>query len=157
MQVILLERVEKLGALGQVVEVKPGYARNYLLPRKKALRASAANIKYFEEQKHHIEAKSHQDRDAAEASSKALQGLNLLIIRQASEAGHLYGSVSARDIAEKIADTGLKVHRSQIDILSPIKELGDHQVKIRLHPELSVAINLRVAQAGDAAAAEIAS
>lgn len=152
MQVILLERVEKLGQLGQIVDVKPGYARNYLLPRKKALRASADNIKQFEAQKHQIEAQNLQERQAAEQASQALEGLNLLLTRQASEAGHLYGSVTARDIIEKLDEMKLKIHRSQIDIPSPIKELGDHVVRIKLHPEVSVAITIRVAQPGDAIA-----
>jgi large subunit ribosomal protein L9 len=151
MKVILLERVERLGALGDVVTVKDGFARNFLLPREKALRASEANLKVFETRRHEIEASNAKARDAAEKSSTKIDGQSYVIIRQAGESGQLYGSVSGRDVADAVAADGGKVDRSQIVLDRPIKALGVHPVKVRLHPEVVVMINVNVARSHDEA------
>jgi large subunit ribosomal protein L9 len=151
MDVILLERVEKLGAIGDVVTVKDGFARNYLLPRKKALRANAANKKVFEANRAQIEADNAKRRETAVADSKGIDGKTVILIRQASNTGQLYGSVAARDLAEALEADGAKVNKSQIVLAKPIKALGMHEVKIALHPEVSVTISVNVARSPEEA------
>ena len=151
MEVILLERVEKLGAIGDVVKVKNGFARNYLLPRKKALRANDANRKLFETQRVQIEADNATRRADAEKASKGVDGKTVQLIRQASNVGHLYGSVSARDIVDALDAQGAKVTKSQVVLDRPIKALGIHEVKIALHPEVSVTVKVNVARSPEEA------
>ena len=151
MDVILLERVEKLGNIGDVVTVKPGFARNFLLPRAKALRASEANRKRFETNRAQIEADNAGRRDAAVADSKAIDGKSIILIRQASNAGALYGSVAPRDLAEALAADGAKVTRNQIVLDRPIKALGVYDVRIALHPEVSVTVKVNVARSPEEA------
>ncbi len=151
MQVILLERVEKLGQMGDVVSVKPGFARNFLLPKKKALRATKDNLAYFETRKAQFEASNLERRNEAEAVGGKLDGVKIVVIRQAGDGGQLYGSVSARDIAEALGEEGFKVDRSQVAIDRPIKALGLSEVRIRLHPEVIVAITVNVARSADEA------
>ena len=151
MEVILLERVEKLGAIGDVVKVKDGFARNYLLPRKKALRANEANRKVFEANRARIEEENAERRTDAEKSAKGVEGKSVKLIRQASNAGHLYGSVSARDIAEALDGVGAHVAKSQVVLDRPIKEIGVHEVKIALHPEVSVTVKVNVARSPEEA------
>lgn len=151
MKVILLERVESLGVIGDVVSVKDGFARNFLLPRHKALRANAQNIKLFEAQKDQIHARNHAAKAAAEALAAELDGQRFVIIRQAGETGHLYGSVSARDVAEAVAAAGQKIERNLIVLNIPIKTLGLHNIKVRLHAEVSVTIMVNVARSHDEA------
>jgi large subunit ribosomal protein L9 len=154
-QLILLERVEKLGQMGQRVEVRPGYARNYLLPQKKALRATKENLAYFETQRTQLEATNLQRKaEAAEIGAK-LAGLSVVIVRQAGESGQLYGSVSARDLAEAATAAGFTIEKSQVVLERPIKTLGLHQVRVMLHPEVSVAITANVAQSAEAAALQM--
>src|SRR4051812_8563366 len=137
MEVILLERVEKLGAIGDVVKVKDGFARNYLLPRKKALRANEANRKVFESNRTRIEEENANRRTDAEKAAKGVDGKSVQLIRQASNTGQLYGSVSARDIAEALEAVGAKVAKSQVVLDHPIKAIGVHEIKIALHPEVA--------------------
>ena len=151
MEVILLERVEKLGAIGDVVKVKNGFARNYLLPNKKALRANEANRKLFETNRARIEKENEEKRGDAEKASKGVDGKTVKLIRQASNVGHLYGSVSARDIAEALEGVGAKVAKSQVVLDRPIKEIGVHEVKIALHPEVSVTVKVNVARSPEEA------
>jgi large subunit ribosomal protein L9 len=151
MEVILLERVEKLGGIGDVVKVKNGFARNYLLPRKKALRANEANKKVFEANRSKIEAENAEKRSDAEKASKGVDGKTVQLIRQASNVGHLYGSVSARDIAEALEGVGAKVAKSQVVLDRPIKAIGMHEVKIALHPEVSVTVKVNVARSPEEA------
>ncbi|WCT74828.1 50S ribosomal protein L9 [Sphingomonas naphthae] len=151
MDVILLERVEKLGQIGDVVTVKNGFARNFLLPRNKALRANAANKKVFEANRAQIEADNAKRRETAVADSKDIDGKTLTLIRQASNTGQLYGSVAARDLAELLAADGVKVLRSQIVLDRPIKAIGLHEVKIALHAEVSVTIKVNVARSPEEA------
>jgi large subunit ribosomal protein L9 len=151
MDVILLERVEKLGAIGDVVSVKNGFARNYLLPNKKALRANEANKKVFEANRVHIEADNANRRGEAETASKGIEGKTLTLIRQASNTGQLYGSVSARDLAEILAEDGAKVAKNQIILNKPIKTIGVSKVKVQLHPEVSVTIKVNVARSPEEA------
>jgi len=151
MEVILLERVEKLGTIGDVVKVKNGFARNYLLPRKKALRANDANRKLFETQRTQIEADNAAKRGEAEVASKGVDGKSVQLIRQASNVGHLYGSVSARDIAEALEGVGAKVAKSQVVLDRPIKAIGLHEVKIALHPEVAVTVKVNVARSPEEA------
>lgn len=146
MQVILLERIENLGHIGDEVTVRDGYARNYLLPRKKALRATEANRARFEVQRKEIEARNLERRKDAEAVAKTLEGASCTLIRQAGDMGQLYGSVSARDIAAALAEAGYKVERSQVVLNRPIKTTGVHQVKISLHPEVAVMVSVNVAR-----------
>jgi large subunit ribosomal protein L9 len=143
---ILLQRVDKLGQMGEVVKVKPGYARNFLLPQKKALRASKANLASFETQRVQLEAQNLKKREEAERLSERMAGLTVTIIRQASESGALYGSVSARDIADGVTGAGLTVGRSQIVLEMPIKTLGLSTVRLVLHPEVSLPITVNVAR-----------
>lgn len=151
MEIILLERVEKLGAIGDVVKVKDGFARNYLLPRKKALRANEANRKLFETQRAQIEADNAARRSNAEKASKGVDGKTVQLIRQASNVGHLYGSVSARDIAEALDAVGAHVAKSQVVLDRPIKAIGVHEVKIALHPEVAVTVKVNVARSPEEA------
>ena len=151
MDVILLERVEKLGRIGEVVNVKPGFARNFLLPRGKALRATEANKKRFEGDRARIEADNATRRGHAEEESKALDGRKLVMIRQASAVGQLYGSVSARDIAEALEADGAKVPRAAIVLDKPIKALGLHDVRVSLHPEVAVVVKLNIARSPEEA------
>jgi large subunit ribosomal protein L9 len=151
MEVILLERVEKLGAIGDVVKVKNGFARNYLLPNKKALRANEANKKLFEANRARIEAENAERKTDAEKSAKGVEGKTVQLIRQASNTGQLYGSVSARDIAEALEGVGAKVGKSQIVLDRPIKAIGMHEVKIALHPEVAVMVNVNVARSPEEA------
>ena len=143
---ILLERVEKLGQMGQIVKVKPGYARNYLLPQKKALRATKQNLAYFESQRAQLEANNLQRRSEATEIGSKLEGLSVVVVRQAGESGQLYGSVSARDIAEAVTETGFTIEKRQVLLERPIKSLGIHSLKIVLHPEVAVTITANVAQ-----------
>jgi large subunit ribosomal protein L9 len=151
MEVILLERVEKLGQIGDVVTVKNGFARNYLLPNKKALRANEANKKVFEANRSKIEADNASKRSDAEAASKGVDGKTVQLIRQASNTGQLYGSVSARDIVEALETEGAKVSKSQIVLKAPIKAIGMHEVKVALHPEVSVSVKVNVARSPEEA------
>lgn len=151
MQVILLERVAKLGQMGDVVNVKPGYARNYLLPQGKALRASDDNIKSFEHRKAELEAQNLETRKEAQAVADKLEGASYIVIRQASDGGALYGSVSPRDVADLLAEAGVKVEKRQIVIATPIKTLGLHKALIHLHPEVEVEVGLNVARSAEEA------
>jgi large subunit ribosomal protein L9 len=146
MQIILLERIENLGQMGDVVRVRPGYARNYLLPQNKAVRATEENRKRFEEQRTQLEATNLQRRAEAEAVAAKLNGLSVMLIRQAGEAGQLYGSVTARDVADAITAAGFTLGRQQIRLNQPIKTLGLHNVKLGLHPEVVVAVIVNVAR-----------
>src|SRR5881275_888240 len=151
MEVILLERVEKLGAIGDVVKVKDGFARNYLLPRKKALRANESNRKVFEANRARIEEENANRRGEAEKSSKGIDGKTVQLIRQASNTGQLYGSVSARDIVDALEADGAKVTKSQVVLDRPIKAIGMHEVKVALHPEVSVTVKVNVARSPEEA------
>ena len=151
MKVILLERVERLGALGDTVKVKDGFARNFLLPRSKALRATPANLASFEAQKATIVARNDKDREIAEKAGEALDGTSYILIRQAGESGQLYGSVSGRDVADSVNADGGKVERSQVILDKPIKTLGVHAVKVRLHAEVTISVNLNIARSQDEA------
>src|SRR6476469_7772467 len=151
MEVILLERVEKLGAIGDVVTVKNGFARNYLLPNKKALRANEANRKLFETNRAKIESDNAERRTAAEASATGIDGKTVQLIRQASNTGQLYGSVSARDIVEALEADGAKVAKSQVVLDRPIKAIGMHEVRVALHPEVSVSVKVNVARSPEEA------
>jgi large subunit ribosomal protein L9 len=151
MEVILLERVEKLGAIGDVVTVKNGFARNYLLPNKKALRANESNRKLFEANRARIESENADKRAEAEKASKDVDGKAIQLIRQASNVGHLYGSVSARDIVEALAGQGAHVTKSQIVLDRPIKAIGVHEVRVALHPEVSVTVKVNVARSPEEA------
>jgi len=151
MEVILLERVEKLGAIGDVVKVKDGFARNYLLPRKKALRANEANRKVFEANRAKIEEDNANRRTYAEKASKGVDGKTVQLIRQASNTGQLYGSVSARDIVDALAADGAHVTKSQVVLDRPIKAIGMHEVKVALHPEVSVTVKVNVARSPEEA------
>lgn len=151
MEVILLERVEKLGAIGDVVTVKNGYARNFLLPRKKALRSNAANLKVFEASKAQLIADNAEKKTAAEAEAKVVGGKSITLIRQSSNTGQLYGSVAMRDIAEALVADGAHVTRQQIALDKPIKSIGLYEVKVVLHPEVSVLIKVNVARSPEEA------
>jgi large subunit ribosomal protein L9 len=151
MDVILLERVEKLVQIGDVVSVKAGFARNYLLPRKKALRANEANRKIFEKNRAQIEAENAARRATAEVDAKGVDGKSVTLIRQASNVGALYGSVSARDLVEALEAEGAKVAKNQIVLDRPIKAIGVHEVKVALHPEVSVTIRVNVARSPEEA------
>ena len=151
MKVILLERVDGRGALGDVVTVKDGYARNYLLPRHKALRANAANLKVFEAQRADIEVRNQKTKEQAGKSGEKLDGTSYILIRQAGESGQLYGSVSGRDVSDIINAEGGKVERSMVVLDKPIKTLGLHQVKVRLHAEIDVSVTLNIARSQDEA------
>ncbi|MBF0247964.1 MAG: 50S ribosomal protein L9 [Alphaproteobacteria bacterium] len=152
MEVILLERVEKLGQMGDIVKVKPGFARNYLLPREKALRATEANKKRFETQRAQLEAENLKRREEADAVAGKMTGLSVSLIRQAGEGGQLYGSVNARDIAASVTAAGFTIARSQVALQHPIKTLGLFEVRVSLHPEVSSSIIVNVARSEEEAA-----
>src|SRR4051794_3960666 len=151
MEIILLERVEKLGAIGDVVKVKDGFARNYLLPNKKALRANESNRKVFEANRARIEEDNASRRGDAENASKDVDGKTVKLIRQASNTGQLYGSVSARDIVDALEGVGAKVTKSQVVLDRPIKAIGVHDVKVALHPEVAVTVKVNVARSPEEA------
>jgi len=151
MQVILLERVENLGSIGDEVKVRDGFARNYLLPGKKALRATEANRKVFEAQRAQIEARNAEAKSAAEKASSKVDGASYVLIRQAGEAGQLYGSVSSRDIAEEIVKSGAKIDRSAVVLDKPIKTIGLYDVRVRLHAEVYANVKVNVARSQDEA------
>lgn len=146
MDVILLERVEKLGQMGDVVSVRAGYGRNYLLAQGKALRASAANKSRFENQKSQLEARNLEAKSEAQQIADRLNGQQFVIIRQAGDAGQLYGSVTNRDASDKMTEEGFSLDRRQVQIITPIKDLGLHAVSVRLHPEVSADVTLNVAR-----------
>ena len=149
--VILLERVEKLGQMGQIVKVKPGFARNYLLPQKKAMRATKDNLAYFETQRAQLEAHNLERKSEAGEVGGKLEGLTVVLIRQAGESGQLYGSVAGRDIADAVTAAGFTVEKRQIVLNRPIKTLGLHPVRVMLHPEVGVTVTVNVAQSAEAA------
>jgi large subunit ribosomal protein L9 len=151
MKVILLERVERLGALGDVVTVKDGFARNYLLPRSKALRANSNNLKVFEGQRADIEARNDKAREAAGKAGEGLNDRSYVLIRQAGESGQLYGSVSGRDVADAVNAEGGKIDRAMVILDKPIKTLGVHEVKVRLHAEVAVTVKINIARSADEA------
>ena len=151
MQVILLERVSKLGQMGDVVDVKPGYARNFLLPQGKAQTASETNIAAFEKQKSHLEAQNLETKKEADALLGKLDGQTFIVIRSASDSGALYGSVSPRDAAEVATSGGFSIDRKQISLVKPIKELGLHEMSVVLHPEVTATIVLNVARSNEEA------
>ena len=146
MEVILLEKIEKLGQLGDVVNVKTGYARNYLLPQKKALRSTKENLAYFESKKAELEAHNLKLRQDAEKQAEHIKGFAISLVRQASEGGQLYGSVTARDVFEALRDAGLKVERHQVDLQQPFKNVGVYEVRIVLHPDVSEMVKVTVAR-----------
>jgi large subunit ribosomal protein L9 len=152
--VILLERIERLGQMGDVVTVRPGFARNFLLPQKKALRATKANMQQFEQRKAQLVAENLKRREEAEKVSQKMVGLTGTVVRQAGESGQLYGSVTARDIAEVVTAGGFQVNRGQIIIDKPIKTVGVHTVRVSLHPEVSVPVKISIAPSQDEAAAQ---
>ena len=152
--VVLLERVEHLGQMGQVVKVKPGYARNFLLPQRKALRATKENMAQFEAQRVQLEATNLRLKGEAEQVSTKLEGLTVVVLRQAGETGQLYGSVTARDVSDAITEAGFTVERRQVSLESPIKTLGLHPVRVRLHPEVSILVTANIAQSADEAEAQ---
>lgn len=151
MQVILLERVSKLGQMGDVVDVKPGYARNFLLPQGKAKTASETNIAAFEKQKSQLEAQNLETKKEADALQGKLDGQTFIVIRSASDSGALYGSVSPRDAAEVATSEGFSINRKQISLVKPIKELGLHEMSVVLHPEVTATIVLNVARSNEEA------
>jgi large subunit ribosomal protein L9 len=151
MKVILLERVERLGALGDVVTVKDGFARNFLLPRSKALRANSNNLKAFESQRAEIEARNAKAREAAGEAGQGLDDTTYVMIRQAGESGQLYGSVTGRDVADAVNAEGGKIDRSMVVLDKPIKTLGVHEVKVRLHAEVTVTVKINIARSADEA------
>ncbi|MBN9024442.1 MULTISPECIES: 50S ribosomal protein L9 [Kaistia] len=151
MDVILLERVAKLGQMGEIVHVKDGYARNYLLPQGKALRANEANKKRFEAEKVYLEARNLERKSDAEKVAEALNGQSFIVVRQAGETGQLYGSVSSRDVADLVSEAGFSVARSQVVLEVPIKSIGLHNVVIALHPEVEATVTLNVARSVDEA------
>lgn len=151
MQVVLLERVEKLGQMGDVVSVKDGFARNFLLPRKKALRATKANLVQFEAQRAQLEARNLEARSEAEQVKTKLEGTTIVVLRQAGDTGQLYGSVSTRDIAEGLTAVGFSLNRNQVVLDHPIKTIGLHTVRITLHPEVSTTVTVNVARSEEEA------
>ena len=157
MEVILMERIEKLGQMGDVVSVKPGFARNYLLPQKKALRATKGNMARFEQERTQLEAENLKRREEAERVSTDLEGLTVTVIRQAGESGQLYGSVNSRDVAEAVTAAGVTVARRQIDLGAVIKTLGLHPVRVQLHPEVIVTVTANVARSAEEAEAQVES
>ncbi len=146
MEVILLERIERLGQMGDVVKVKTGYARNYLLPQKKALRSTKENMAYFESKKVELEARNLKLRQEAEKVAEKIKDFAVSLVRQASESGQLYGSVTARDIHDALKDAGLKLERHQIDLTQPLKNVGVYDVRVVLHPDVAEMIKVTVAR-----------
>jgi large subunit ribosomal protein L9 len=153
-EVILLEKIGRLGTIGQKVKVRPGYARNYLLPRSKALRATKENLARFEVERVQIEARNADAKAKAEAVSKTLEGRKFVIIRQASELGQLFGSVNVRDVALQLHEAGFEVERQNVALSVPIKMLGLHKVEVHLHPEVSVSVTMNIARTEDEAAVQ---
>lgn len=151
MEVILLERIEKLGQMGELVVVKPGFARNFLLPQKKAVTATEEHKKQFESQRVYLEAQNLEQKAEAEKVGKKLAGQKIIMVRQAGDAGQLYGSVSARDISEGVTEAGFSINRNQIKLGEPIKSIGLCDVVVNLHPEVSVSITVNVARSIDEA------
>ncbi|ARJ67677.1 50S ribosomal protein L9 [Magnetospirillum sp. ME-1] len=151
MEVILLERIEKLGQMGDVVNVKPGFARNFLLPQKKALRASKDNLAFFEKQRVQLEALNLKRREEAQAVADKMAGLSVLMVRQAGESGMLYGSVSGKDVADAVKAAGFTIERRMVNLDQPIKTLGSYGVRISLHPEVSVTVTINVARSAEEA------
>jgi len=151
MDVILLERISRLGQMGDVVKVRDGYARNFLLPQGKALRANEANRKRFESQRAQLEARNLERRSDAQAIADRLNGQSFVIVRSAGETGQLYGSVSTRDIAETLTQAGFTVGRNQVELNAPIKTIGLHTIELALHPEVEVSITLNIARSADEA------
>ena len=156
MQVVLLERVEKLGQMGEVVRVKDGYARNFLLPRKKALRATKENMVRFEEQRAQLEARNLELRSEAEKVQSKITGLVIVVLRQAGDTGQLYGSVTTRDISDGVTAGGFSVNRNQVALEHPIKTIGLHQVRVALHPEVISTVTVNVARSDEEAARQAA-
>lgn len=150
-ELVLLQRVEKLGQMGDVVRVKPGFARNFLLPQKKAQRATKDNLARFEQQRAQLEADNLKRREEAERVAERVGGLSVVIIRQAGESGSLYGSVSTRDVAEACGEAGLTINRSQVVLPAPIKTLGLTDVRVALHPEVSISVTVNVARSAEEA------
>lgn len=151
MEVILLERVEKLGQMGEVVNVKPGFARNYLLPQNKALRATPENREQFEARRSELEAENAERRSLAESAARGIEGTSVVLVRQASDTGQLYGSVRPRDIANALNEQGADIDRTQVRLERPIKTIGLHAVRIAVHPEVVVEITANVARSADEA------
>lgn len=154
MDIILMQRVEKLGQMGDVVAVKPGYARNYLLPQGIAVRANKENLAKFEAERAQLEAANLERRKEAEAVAEKMEGLSVIIIRAASESGQLYGSVTSRDIAEAVTNAGFTVDRGQVVVERPVKTLGVFDFRIRLHPEVDATVSVNVAQSEEEAQAQ---
>ena len=152
MQVILLERIARLGQMGETVKVKDGFARNFLLPQGKALRANEANMKKFEGQRAKLEAQNLERKNEAQAVAEKLAGQSFIVVRSAGETGQLYGSVSTRDIADIITAGGFNLHRNQVELNHPIKTIGLHGVEISLHPEVQIHVNVNVARSAEEAA-----
>jgi len=151
MKVVLLERVQKLGQMGDIVDVKSGYARNFLLPFRKALRATEQNIQYYEKQKSILEAKNIENIKEAESLKAKINGISFTLIRSASDAGALYGSVSAKDIMDVVTENGIAIAKNQINLEKPIKELGIYKIIVSLHPEISSEIIINVARTDEEA------
>jgi len=156
MKVVLLERVDNLGAIGDVVTVKDGFARNFLLPRDKARRATAANLKNFEVERAAIEARNDKNKAEASKIGEKIDGQTYVLIRQAGETGQLYGSVAARDVVEAVQAEGGKIERSQVVLNTAIKTLGVHEVPVRLHAEVTVTVKINIARSADEAARQAA-
>ena len=150
-ELILMQRVEKLGQMGEMVRVKPGYARNFLLPQKKAIRATKANLERFESQRAQLEAQNIKRREEAERLAERMSGLSVVVIRQAGEGGNLYGSVSARDISDAVTAAGLTIDRNQVVLEQPIKAVGLAQVRVALHPEVDLPVTVNVARSPEEA------
>lgn len=150
-EVILMQRVEKLGQMGEVVKVRPGYARNFLLPKGKAIRATKENLEHFQKQRAQLEAQNLKRREEAERIAERVAGLSVVLIRQAGESGSLYGSVTARDIAEACKEAGLTLSRTQVLLEKPIKTLGLTQVRVELHPEVHIPVTVNVARSQEEA------
>lgn len=155
MDIILLERIEKLGQVGDVVTVKNGYARNFLLPKNKALRATAANKKYFETQRKEFEAQNLTAKKDAEAIAKKMKGISIVLLRQASDTGQLFGSATSRDIAVQLGEEGFKLERNQVILDRPIKEIGIHDVRVRLHGEVIIEVSVNVARSSEEAEKQV--
>ena len=154
MEIILLQRVEKLGQMGDVVNVKPGFARNYLLPQKMAIRANKDNLARFEVEKAQLEAANLERKNEAQAVAEKMEGLSVILIRAASEGGQLYGSVTSRDIATAVTEAGFTVSRNQVLMEKPVKTLGIFDFRVRLHPEVDVTVSINVAQSEEEAQAQ---
>ncbi|MCA8927142.1 MAG: 50S ribosomal protein L9 [Alphaproteobacteria bacterium] len=154
MEIVLLERVERLGQMGDVVRVKPGFARNFLLPQGKALRATKENMAVFESRRAQLEAENLRRKDEAETVAERMDGLTVVLIRQAGGTNQLYGSVTGRDIAEAIRDAGYTIHARQVLLERAIKELGMHEVRVALHPEVSITVTANVARTVEEAAVQ---